>query len=152
MNEPCALPLPDWVAEEVRTTPASTVLNQAVDVPPQWWREELEGRGLGDELFDAPNDQLTRAQLFELGKQAAESAGGARRLLWATLAWGTGRRHRNNHSRIKAVTESLDACSETLRRAAELKIIKGGCYRNDPNSKPVLARKPTSSPGRYCIR
>uniref|UniRef100_UPI0012FFDF1B hypothetical protein n=1 Tax=Geodermatophilus chilensis TaxID=2035835 RepID=UPI0012FFDF1B len=33
-----------------------------------------------------------------------------------------------------------------------LKIIKGGCYRNDPNSKPVLARKPTSSPGRYCIR
>jgi hypothetical protein len=120
VNQPCALPLPEWLAEAVRTTPASTVLNQAVDVPPQWWKERLEGRGLADELFDAPDDQITRAQLFELGKQATESAANARRLLWATLAWGTGRRHRNNRARIKAVAESLDARSETLRKAAEL--------------------------------
>src|SRR4051812_9789588 len=35
---------------------------------------------------------------------------------------------------------------------AVLKIIKGGCYRNRPNSSPVLTRKPRRSPGRYCIR
>src|SRR4051812_5999624 len=31
-------------------------------------------------------------------------------------------------------------------------IFKGGCYRNGPYSSPVLARKPASSAGRYCIR
>jgi 8-oxoguanine DNA glycosylase-like protein len=130
VNEPCAHPLPDWVAEEVRRTPASTVLEQAVDVPPRWWREKLGARGLADELFDAPDDQLDRAYLFGLGKQAADSPGDARRLLWATLAWGTGRRHRNNRSRIRAVTESLDASSETLRRAAELgRTDPEGAYR-----------------------
>jgi Helix-turn-helix domain len=36
--------------------------------------------------------------------------------------------------------------------AHALKIIKGGRYRNGPNSSPVPARNPTSSPGRYCIR
>jgi hypothetical protein len=36
-----------------------------------------------------------------------------------------------------------------LRR---LTIVKGGCYRNGPYSSPVLARKPASSAGRYCIR
>ncbi|MGY1703527.1 hypothetical protein ACI79C_03055 [Geodermatophilus sp. SYSU D00697] len=120
MKEPCALPLPDWLAEAVRTTPASTVLDQTVDVPPQWWGGALESRGLADECFEAPHDQLTRAQLFELGKQATDSAEDARRLLWATLAWGTGRRHRNNRARISAVTTSLDARSERLRKAAEL--------------------------------
>uniref|UniRef100_UPI00130013EE serine/threonine-protein kinase n=1 Tax=Geodermatophilus chilensis TaxID=2035835 RepID=UPI00130013EE len=35
---------------------------------------------------------------------------------------------------------------------AALKILKGGGYRKGPNSSPVLARKPTRSPGRYCIR
>src|SRR3954471_5143831 len=33
-----------------------------------------------------------------------------------------------------------------------LKIINGGSYTKGPRSSPVLARKPTSSPGRYCIR
>src|SRR3954452_10910210 len=33
-----------------------------------------------------------------------------------------------------------------------LTIFKGGCYRNGPYSSPVLARKPASSAGRYCIR
>jgi hypothetical protein len=33
-----------------------------------------------------------------------------------------------------------------------LTIINGGCYKNGPNSSPVLLRKPTSSAGRDCIR
>uniref|UniRef100_UPI0018E49C05 hypothetical protein n=1 Tax=Geodermatophilus chilensis TaxID=2035835 RepID=UPI0018E49C05 len=53
--------------------------------------------------------------------------------------------------RRKGLAESTIRSAYTILRAV-LKIIKGGCYRNDPNSKPVLARKPTSSPGRYCIR
>src|SRR3954452_7160032 len=50
------------------------------------------------------------------------------------------------------------ACPRGDGRALEgawwegLKIIDGGCYRNGSNSRPVLARNPTSSPGRYCIR
>src|SRR3954471_13807250 len=35
---------------------------------------------------------------------------------------------------------------------ARLKMINGGCYRNGPNSSPVLTWKPTRSSGRYCIR
>src|SRR3712207_2867949 len=35
---------------------------------------------------------------------------------------------------------------------AFLKIIRGRGYRNGLNSSPVLARKPISNAGRYCIR
>ena len=34
----------------------------------------------------------------------------------------------------------------------DLRIIRGGGYRNGSNSSPVLARKPISNAGRYCIR
>ncbi|MFW3171356.1 hypothetical protein [Geodermatophilus sp. CPCC 206100] len=133
MQDPRTLPLPGWLADAVRATPATTVLHQAVDVPPEWWRHELAKRDLAYELFDVPDRQITRAQLFEMGKFAANSEEDARRLLWATLAWGTGRRHRNNRSRISAVATSLDARSETLRKAAEL-------GRTDPRAAYRLLR------------
>src|SRR5688572_27474301 len=37
-------------------------------------------------------------------------------------------------------------------RYVQLTIINGGGYTKDPKSSPVLARKPTKRPGRYCIR
>src|SRR3954462_8418792 len=43
---------------------------------------------------------------------------------------------------------------EDIRRYRDgaLTITNGGSYRKGPNSSPVLARNPTRSLGRYCIR
>src|SRR3954447_26352509 len=49
--------------------------------------------------------------------------------------------------------EDVNQVADALnRRLLDLKIINGGCYRNGPNSSPVLTWKPTRSSGRSCIR
>lgn len=98
-----------------------------------WWQKRLQDTPFADELFEAPDDRLTRAQLFALGERASESPQDARRLLWATLAWGTGRRHRNNRARINAVVKGGNEVSEVLRHAAEV-------GRTDPAAAYQLLR------------
>jgi hypothetical protein len=94
------------------------VIGQSVLVNRRWWADRLGATTFVDELFDAPDESLTRAQLFELGASAGESPRHARQLLWATLAWGTGRRHRHNRARLYAMVDGGDELSETLRAAA----------------------------------
>src|SRR3954471_14754557 len=56
---------------------------------------------------------------------------------------------------LVAATETLNlvfALVAILKGRTVLTIVKSGCYRNGPYSRPVLARKPASSAGRYCIR
>jgi hypothetical protein len=50
------------------------------------------------------------------------------------------------------VEQAIHDVTEAAKELPEDLLIKGGCYRNGPNSSPVLARKPASSAGRYCIR
>lgn len=118
MSEASSLELPGWLRAAVRDTPSSTVTGQSVLVNPRWWTERLDATPFVDELFEAPDERLTRVQLFQLGAEAGESARDARRLLWATLAWGTGRRHRHNRARLSAVEKGGDELSEVLRAAA----------------------------------
>jgi hypothetical protein len=106
MSEASSFELPGWLRYEVRDTPASTVIGQSVLVNRQWWARRLGATPFVDELFEAPDETLTRAQLFQLGARAGESPRDARRLLWATLAWGTGRRHRHNRARLTAVSRA----------------------------------------------
>jgi hypothetical protein len=54
-------------------------------------------------------------------------------LLWATLAWGTGRLHRNNKARVAVVKKGRDELSELLRRAAD-------AGRTDPSAAYRLLR------------
>jgi hypothetical protein len=133
MSEPSQLPLPEWLSTNVRATPAVEVVGQPVTVNRSWWEERLGGTPFADELFDSPDERLTRAQLFDLGKRAGKSPENARRLLWATLAWGTGRRHRNNGARVTAVADRSDELSEVLRRSAEV-------GRTDPSAAYRLLR------------
>jgi hypothetical protein len=133
MSDLCALPLPDWLAAEVRATSAADVVGHGVTVNRAWWEQRLGDTAFADELFEAPDERLTRAQLFELGERAGKSPEDARRLLWATLAWGTGRRHRNNRARVSAVVKGGDQVSEVLRRAAAV-------GRTDPSAAYQLLR------------
>jgi hypothetical protein len=133
MSEPIHLQLPEWLSANVRATPAAKVAGQPVTVNRGWWEERLGGTPFADELFDSPEERLTRTQLFELGEGAGKSPEDARRLLWATLAWGTGRRHRNNGARVTAVVKGGDELGEVLRRAAEV-------GRTDPSAAYRLLR------------
>ena len=140
MTDLCALTLPEWLAAEVRATTAARVIGHTVTVNRAWWEKRLSDTPFADELFDAPDEQLSRAQLFALGERAGESPQDARRLLWATLAWGTGLRHRNNRARVNAVVKGGDELSGVLRRAAEV-------GRTDPSAAYQLLR-----PNRNAIR
>lgn len=133
MSESSHLRLPEWLSTKVRATPVAEVVGHGVIVNRMWWAERLGGTSFADELFDSPDQRLTRAQLFDLGKRAGESPEDARRLLWASLAWGTGRRHRNNGARITALGKDGDELSEVLRRAAEI-------GRTDPSAAYRLLR------------
>ncbi|TQN42120.1 hypothetical protein FHU33_1514 [Blastococcus colisei] len=133
MSEPSQLQLPEWLSTNLRATPAAEVAGQPVTVNRSWWEERLDGTPFADELFDSPEERLTRTLLFELGERAGKSPEDARRLLWATLAWGTGRRHRNNRARVTAVVKGGDELSEVLRRAAEV-------GRADPSAAYRLLR------------
>jgi hypothetical protein len=116
--DPAELPLPEWILAALRCLAPGTVSGQKVAVDSDWWRDRLAEAGFGDELFDAPDGFLSRDALFELGKDAANSPEEARRLLWASLSWGTGMRQRNNRSRIRAVQVDADRLGKLLAQAA----------------------------------
>jgi len=117
MSQANTLDLPEWLAAAVRTR--STRIDQPIPVNRAWWTGRLGEAAFADELVEAPDGSLTRAQLFKLGARAGESPQDARRLLWATCAWGTGLRHRNNGSRVRSVKNRRDEVSELLQTAAE---------------------------------
>ncbi|MGY1986907.1 hypothetical protein ACI792_11835 [Blastococcus sp. SYSU DS0669] len=132
-NSTMTLPLPDWLAADARARPVKDVVDLGVPVNEGWWVAALDDTPCADEVFTAVDGRLTRAGLFRLGGRAAESAKDARRLLWASLAWGTGRRHRLNRARLRAVLKDQDELSEVLRRAAEVS-------RTDPRTAFRLMR------------
>jgi hypothetical protein len=133
MSQASELQLPGWLSTTVRATPAAEVDGQGVPVARDWWQARLDGTPFAGELFDSLDGRLTRTELFGLGERAGESPENARRLLWAALAWGTGRRHRNNGARITAMESGGDELSEVLRRAAET-------GRTDPSAAYGLFR------------
>ncbi|WP_051681777.1 hypothetical protein [Cellulomonas sp. HZM] len=96
------------------------VLAQRISVRTAWWADELAKHSLGDEMFSTADASLTRADVFALAEGARRDAAGARRLLWATLAWGTGTKNRNNRARIAAVAAAPERIGEALAQAASL--------------------------------
>ncbi len=133
MSQSSTLPVPDWLVRAVSGMDADTIPRHRVEVNRGWWRWRLSEHGFADELFDAPGDTLTRGMLFDLGRVAGDSPAGARRLLWAALSWGTGRRHRLNKSRIASVSEHPDRLGKLLSEAAVVS-------REDPEAAYRLLR------------
>lgn len=120
MIEPSRLPLPEWVFRALDRLPLDEVLHHRVDVDRQWWLQRLTDEGFAEELFEAPEGCLSREALFRLGRSAGHSPEDARRLLWASLSWGTGMRQRNNRSRIRAIAGDSDGFGKLLAEAALL--------------------------------
>jgi hypothetical protein len=118
MSQSLDIPVPSWLLHAVGGMAADSIPRHSVAVNPEWWGRRLTENGFADEMFSAAGDVLTRAALFDLGRAAGDSPVDARRLLWATLSWGTGRRHRLNRSRIASLRKSPDALGKLLAEAA----------------------------------
>ncbi|WP_349642943.1 hypothetical protein [Blastococcus sp. CCUG 61487] len=111
-----------------------------VRVNRDWWVAALGDTPFADEVFETDDGRLRRTQLFRLGERATESPEDARRLLWASVAWGTGRRHRLNRARLRSVLGRQDDVSAALQQAAEVS-------RTDSRAAYRLMR-----PGRNTVR
>lgn len=100
------------------------VVSHAVQVKPSWWMKDGREMLPGVPLHTSDNGgqhSISRAQLFALADNAIadESGAGALALLWHTLAWGGGTKHRNHRHRIRSVIEHDDGPGQ-LRAAAKL--------------------------------
>lgn len=99
-----------------------SVLDHEVLVNVSWWNEHDEPLQGGPVVIageTAGKHAISRADLFEMGDQAVndESGAAALRLLWHTLAWGTGTKHRNNKQRINSVSSDEEATMILLEAA-----------------------------------
>lgn len=115
------LAVPPWLSKAAQESSREEhVQRQSIPVNVDWWRNALVAVGCRDEMFTATDGCLRRDDLFELGARVAESGAAARQLLWACLAWGTGRRVRNNRARIAATMADTERTTDVLLTAAEL--------------------------------
>jgi hypothetical protein len=111
------LVLPPWLRTAVLdTVPDAALLEQRGSVRTSWWKRTLAAHGAEHDVFEAGGDALPRSHVFAVA-ESAETPAGARRLLWATLAWGTGLRNRNNATHIASVMAD-DAHAEDLLAGA----------------------------------
>lgn len=100
--------LPSSLSEHLSRTGVDDVHAQSVPVNSAWWEARLDPRSLALHSPVWPGGEIRRSDLFALAENQ-EDEYWAERLLWNTLAWGTGRRARNNGQRIKSVTGNPEA-------------------------------------------
>lgn len=115
------LALPEGLLEHLRHHDRDqAVRGQSVDVAVGWWNQpdrNLPGGPVTGAGGTTGRQPITRSHIFRLADAAVESETGALRLLWHSLAWGTGLRHRNNKQRIKTVLAD-DGGASVLQLAA----------------------------------
>jgi hypothetical protein len=104
------------------------VVNQRVTVNLDWWNTALaEHRPPGGPVVGVGVNGSTATGLAQIGRgdifrlaHAVEDDEAALRLLWHTLAWGSGNKLRGNKRRLAAVAASPGQVAGLLRRAASL--------------------------------
>lgn len=114
-------PPPQALIDHLRTSSRDgAVYDHAISVRPDWWNAQKDLPG-GPIRATGANGarKIRRADLFALAEGAVSDKSGtqAQSLLWHTLAWGTGLKHRNNKRRIKSVLQKSDGAL-LLRDAA----------------------------------
>ena len=110
--------LPDRAVTEMAAMDVNKwITNHAVTVDREWWTDSLTGADLADSVL---GQDISRGEIFTLAVTAADDPDAALTLLWNSLAWGSGRRNRNNRKRIASVAEDTGRASELLMRAAAL--------------------------------
>lgn len=114
---------PELVTYLKSSTRTEAIFEHAVTVGLDWWNDrhsDLSGLPVRARGHTTGNQLLTRQELFTLGEQISDDDPGAAavRMLWHTLAWGTGPSQRGNAKRITAITANLPRNRELLRESA----------------------------------
>ncbi|SMD26604.1 8-oxoguanine DNA glycosylase OGG fold protein [Kibdelosporangium aridum] len=101
------LALPPWA---VPTQPRrNTIDNHSIPIRTQWWHDAIKSHGLpGPSPAGAT---LTRAEVWEPTSDVFK-------LLWRTLAWGSGSRLRQNARRLKSIAADIPRAENLLTEAA----------------------------------
>lgn len=103
-----------------RITDRECLLNHAIRVDPQRWRQELRKRSLpaaGGILASSANKlDIKRADVFRLADEAITDAN-ALQLLYLSLAWGLGTKASRLSPRLTALAKNIDHAPELLREA-----------------------------------
>ena len=128
---PSHLALPESVRAALVDSRQKRVHEHGIGVDTKWWNAALRERRLsGGPMLgsDPANDRqprisLTRGAVFELARPVAQgdpTDEEVLRLLWHALAWGSGGRYRQDHTRMDAFRETTGGSEniDLLRRAA----------------------------------
>jgi len=129
------LELPEAARQRLAVTTRRTeIFEHFIPVKLDWWATALAARNLPGGPVEADNSDegqnrsaagepaISRGQLFGLAAEATsdDSGVGALRLLWHTLAWGTGTGARNNNRRLAAVASDPTGAAKMLREAGQV--------------------------------
>ncbi|MBT2522759.1 hypothetical protein [Arthrobacter sp. ISL-28] len=92
-----------------------------------WWNQRiahLPGSPVVGTNGETDEGLIDRGRLFSMAADARDDESGrsAFRLLWHSLAWGTGSNHRNTTRRIHSVEKKPDKIGCLLQKAAKLSI------------------------------
>ncbi len=110
--------LPDHAVTELAAVDIDEwINNQAITVDRRWWTDTLDAYGLRNALV---GDTICRGDIFGLAEKAAEEPEAALALLWNAVAWGSGKRNRNNSKRVASVAGDPTRAGELLMEAAAL--------------------------------
>lgn len=95
-----------WIEQHPRV---EAIDNHGFDLNLEWWNSRISespGAPVASRAGETGQGFISRGDIFDLAQAARddESGGSALRLLWHTLAWGTGNSHRNSPRRIASVT------------------------------------------------
>lgn len=109
----------EWLSLHSRK---ESIHQHSVGINADWWNDKsdsLPGLPLSFSLVGR-KPQLARGEIFELAKPIRNQNNryAALRLLWHTLAWGTGPSQRGNKKRITAVMANLETNKQLLAEAA----------------------------------
>lgn len=121
-------PPPELLAWLRAADPVEEIFNHRVTVDLSWWNEALRSHALAGGPICGYRDgkevssgraTITRADLFRQSAAARETKEGAQRLLWHSLAWGSGLKVRKNLQRMETFSH-LPGGGEALVEAAVL--------------------------------
>lgn len=110
-----------WIEQHARV---DAIDNHGFDLNLKWWNSRIaksHGAPVTCRGGETRQGFISRGDIFALAQNARDDESGisAVRLLWHTLAWGTGSSHRNSPRRIASVAgDASKAC--LLQRAALL--------------------------------
>lgn len=131
-----------WIGDNPRF---SAIDEHGFDLNVGWWNQRIAhspGGPVKGSMGETDRGRISRGTLFGMADTALqdESGDSALKLLWHTLAWGTGSNHRNSPRRIAAIA-ALPVPGALLWQAGQLS-------RNDPK-QAFLALQPRGNAVKY---